>query len=41
MPLHGHVLRVGSHCSVECFAQDVGVAGVPTGLGKQVDEDVE
>ena len=41
MPLLGHVLRVGSYRSVERFAQDVGVAGVPTGLGEQVDEDVE
>jgi len=41
VPLYGHARRVGSHRSVELFAQDVGVAGVPTGLGKQMNEDVE
>ena len=27
--------------SVDLFAEDVGVAGVPAGLGKHVDQDVE
>ena len=31
----------GSDRTVEPFTQDVGVASVPTGLGKKVDEDVE
>ena len=41
MTLHSHALLVGSDRSVEPFTQDVGVASVPTGLGKEMDEDVE
>ena len=41
MPPYRHAFRVGSHRSVELFAKDVGVARVPTGLGKQMNEDVE
>jgi hypothetical protein len=37
--LFGHAL--GSHRPVEFFTQDVGVAGVPTGFGEHVDEEVE
>jgi hypothetical protein len=39
--LQGHAFRVRSHRAVKLFAQDVGVAGVPAGLGKDVDQDVE
>lgn len=34
-------IGVGSDRSIERFPEDVGLAGVPTHLSKQVDEDVE
>ena len=39
--LEGRALRVRTHCAVELFAQDVGVSGVPAGLGEDVDHDGE
>src|SRR6516164_9681559 len=38
---HGRALRVGPDRAVELFAQDVGMPGVPVGLGEDVDQDVE
>jgi len=36
-----HEPRRGSCLAIKLFAQDIGVSGVPTGLGEHMNQDVE